>query len=429
MVDIHWVTRLADKYAEKVARIGLGGVLKQRGEHMNWLHELAQSQSPEEMMSRLVEAGRVNLPESFKSAAQAVMETGKMPEVVTEGLPRELAEALEKRNELYLKVLNEFGVETSDQRTRREKRERYEAEKMIVAKGVAASIKTGEEAKVAAEQAKVAEEEARRLAGEEARRLAEEETERQRAEAVAEAIRVAKTAGEEAGRNQAAIEAATAGLKAEFGADLPAGMETPQEDQSVEAWQQEVRSAMIENLKREVEEAGGKLTAGRTTGGSEAELRTAAEGLVQSLTRAGRVTEARDHAAGVLESALGTKPEGEDKKHDKEVADRQKEILSFFEGKLDPQTLVNRLLRKLGGAVAKTPEELAETGRQIVDAEMRQIDRMKAAGATPGEVEQRREKLRALNAALESAGILGVGAGSLLDAGFQLAVQTMFGGK
>lgn len=262
----------------------------------------------------------------------------------------------------------------------------------------------------------------------------ESELEEQRQQAVWDQTH-ARFEGKESGLREAEIEAAKASLAAEFavefGAGLPVGMEAPREGQSADEWKNEVRGQLMENARTGLTDLAAKLETAREEANADAQ-REAAERLATAMIQAGKVPEMREEVERIYNEALDVRPEGEDKKHDKGVADRMKEFADLLGGKMDVNKLVERLANTGVGPLRRerTDEEKEEIGEQVMGAEIRQMENIRAGGGlTKEKAEEYARKMEGLNAALEGAGILGAGASSLLDAGFQLAIQTMFGGK
>lgn len=133
-------------------------------------------------------------------------------------------------------------------------------------------------------------------------------------------------------------------------------------------------------------------------------------------------------AQAAWEAKLNTGSREADKAHQKEVAEDQRLMTEYHNGKLTLEQLVQRL-RKTGGVAGvgardKKPEELAATGLAVVDAEAQQVRRM--GNVNPADARRMADKTSVMNTALEGAGILSSGMGGILDGGFKLAIESMF---
>lgn len=433
------------------AGMKIGEFLKQRlskrAEEMHRMLALTMAETPGDKLQRLFGfTGIGELPESFRRAAEAAMQgKGYLVEVPEGGAPA-LRDMALLQGKVYADVLKALGFKTESYLSGQEEaelmrkagsgelRQQFAADVEEVVQGnllrEVELTKRLEEEKVnqAAEAARAAE--TARLAQEKHRA----EMEEQRQQAVWDQAH-ARFEGKESGLREAEIEAAKASLAAEFavefGAGLPVGMEAPREGQSAEEWRNEVRGQLMENAKSGLADLTEKLRIAREGTDAEAQL-TAARELAVGMVNAHRVPEMREEVERIYNEALDVMPEGEDKKHDKGVADRMKEFADLLGGKMDVNKLVERLANTGVGPLRRerTDEEKDEIEEQVMGAEIRQMENIRAGGGlTKENAEGYTKRMEELNAALEGAGILSAGAGSLLNAGFELAIQSMFGGK
>ena len=146
-----------------------------------------------------------------------------------------------------------------------------------------------------------------------------------------------------------------------------------------------------------------------------------------------RRTKIQAAAEKAVEAGLGLEGKENDAAHQAGVVEVLDATNDYYAGKLSAEKAADRLKKwrskKVGGVGGvggreKTAEELQAASLQIAGAEMEQMRRAK--NLSKDQAQNVAQRAGTLNAALEGTGVLTAAAGGLLDAGFKLALESMF---